>query len=143
MGAVLIEGSLVEEWGESVGDAEEEDGSDDEAVGCGERRDDGLNAGPVGCTREDAGGRRGHQGVHHEQAHDKGEQADEAAAGASEVCGEKEEQELRGGFGTKAMDDPDDEDRALVVLKGEGFGLGYGGIEAATELPTGVARPRD
>src|SRR6185437_4269176 len=92
--------SLVEEWGKLVGDAEEEDGSDDEAVGRSERGDDGLDARAVGCTGKDAGGRCGHQGVHHEQARDEGEQTDEAAAGASEVCGEEEEQELRWGFGT-------------------------------------------
>ena len=84
----------MEEGWEFVAGSEEEDDADDEAVGSGEGRDERLDAWAVGAGGEDAGGAGGHEGVHEEEAEDEAEKTEEAAAGASEICGQEEEEEL-------------------------------------------------
>ena len=86
--------ALVEEGGEFVAGSEEKDDADDEAVGSGEGRDERLDAWAVGAGGEDAGGAGGHEGVHEKEAEDEAEEPEEAAAGASEIGGQEEEEEL-------------------------------------------------
>ncbi|MCU1224367.1 MAG: hypothetical protein JWQ42_2460 [Edaphobacter sp.] len=133
----------MEQWREFVAGSEEEDGSDDEAVGGGEGGDEGLEAGAMGAGGEDSGGCGGHEGVHDEEAGDEAEEAEEAAAGSAEVGGEEEEEELRGSFGAEPVDDAYGEDGAAVVAEGEGVGLGGVRVAEAAETPGDVAGSGD
>lgn len=85
---------LAGEGGEFVGDAEEEDGADDEAVGDGKGGGDALELRAMRAGGEDAAGAGGHEGVHGEQAEDEAEQAEQASGGAAELGGEQKEEEL-------------------------------------------------
>ncbi len=134
---------LADERGKLVARTEKEDGSDDEAVGGGERGDDGLEAWAAGAGGEDAGGGGGHQGVHDEEAGDEAEETEEAFAGASKISGQEEEEELRGCLGAEAVDDAYDEDRAAVVAEGEGIGFGCVGVAKAADAPGAVSRAGD
>jgi hypothetical protein len=53
---MLAHRRLAEEWRELVARAEEEDGSDNEAVGGGEGGDEGLESRAAGTGGEDARG---------------------------------------------------------------------------------------
>ena len=50
---------------------------------------------------------------------------------------------MRGGFGTEAVDDADDEDGAAVITEGEGVGPGGVGVGEAADAPGGVACSAD
>ena len=130
--------SSVGEGGEFVGDAEEEDGADGEAVGDGEGGGDGLEAGEMAAGGKEAAGAGGHEGIHGEQAEDEAEQAKEALRGAAELGGEEEEKELRGGFGAEAVDDADEEDGGVGVVEAEVVGAGEGGVGEAPGAPAEV-----
>ena len=84
---------MQEGW-EFVAGSEEKDDADDETVGSGEGRDERLDAWAVVAGGEDAGGAGGHEGVHEKEAEDEAEKTEEATAGASEICGQEEEEEL-------------------------------------------------
>jgi len=129
----------VEQWREFVTGSEEEDGSDDEAVGGRQGGDDSLELGTMGAAGEDSGGGGGHEGVHDQKAGDEAEEAEEAAAGSAKFGSEEEEEELRGGFCAEAMDDAYDEDGAAVVAEGEGVRFGGVRVTEAAKTPSDVA----
>ncbi len=118
-----------------VGDSEEEDQSDDAAVGCACPGDGVVEAGVVAGGAEGSAHGGGHDGIHGDQTQAKGCQSQHAARGAAEVGGEKEEGKLAGGFCADAMEDADNEDRFAVVDPLKMAGLGRLRIEAAANLP--------
>jgi len=92
---------------------------------------------------EDTGCRGCHQGVHQKQTGDEAEETGESAAGAAEVGREQKEEELGWRLRAEAVDDTDDKDGALVILKGEGRRLGSIRVAQTANLPARVARSRD
>src|SRR5580698_4485634 len=94
-----------------VGDAKKEDHADDATIRRPGPRDGVVEAGLTAANAEGSANGCGHKSIHGDKSEGKSQQAEQAARGAAEVRGEKEERQLAGGFGAHAVQHADDEDR--------------------------------
>jgi len=127
--------TLLTQRGQPVGDAEEEDEADDEAIGGPGPGDEVVEAGVVAGGGEGSAHGGGHEGVHGDQTDGEGAQAQHAAGSSAEVGGEEKEGELAGGFRAYSVQNADDEDGFAVVHPLKALGLRGLGIETSPDFP--------